>query len=74
MSRRHSGMTRHTHTIDNQAKRLVKICVPDSFGKCVGCGSTVRTVLDWALHRCYPRKRTEQIYDDEVTVQELRIL
>ena len=55
-------------------KKLVMLCVPDSYGKCVECGGTMRTEHDWQMHRCQLRKKTEQIYDREIRLSELRVL
>jgi hypothetical protein len=60
-------------TIQSQRPELVRVCVPDAYGKCE-CGGTIKTVLDWQLHRCVSRKSTEQIYDNYMTIADLRIL
>ena len=50
MSHKYSDLSRHTHTIDHLARKLVMTCTPEAYGKCADCGATIRGYLDWQLH------------------------
>jgi hypothetical protein len=47
--------------------------VPGSFAKCGPCGTTLRTVLDWQLHRCHPMMKSRRAARDHESFYAARL-